>query len=172
MEVVKGPDGGRDQALCQLVERHQTALLRMCYLYLHDQALAEDAVQETFLKAYKAIHTFRGECREKTWLMRIAINTCRDMRRSGWFRYVDRHVTPELLPEASAGFTEKDEEVTLAIMRLPGRCRETVMLRFYEQMSVAEIAQALNVTTATVSSQLHRAKKKLRSALERGSMDE
>ena len=96
--------GWREAALTGLVERHRTALVRMCCLCLGDASLAEDAAQETFLKAYRALDSFRGECDEKTWLMRIAINTCRDMRRSRWTRHVDRRVTPEMLPEASAPF--------------------------------------------------------------------
>ena len=78
METVTGPNKSREQELVRLVDQRQTALLRMCYLYLHDAALAEDAVQETYLKAYKAMPTFRRDCREKTWLMRIAVNTCWD----------------------------------------------------------------------------------------------
>lgn len=75
-------EGGRhEQTLNRLVERYQTDLLRMCYLNLRDAELARDAVQETFLKAYRSMEHFRGDCQEKTWLMRIAINTCRDMRR-------------------------------------------------------------------------------------------
>ena len=88
---------GREAALDRLVAEHQTALVRMCCLCLGDASLAEDAAQETFLKAYRALDGFRGECDEKTWLMRIAINTCRDMRRSRWTRHVDRRVTPEML---------------------------------------------------------------------------
>ena len=57
---------------------------RHCLHMLSRPEEAEDAAQETFLKAYRALDSFRGECDEKTWLMRIAINTCRDMRRSRW----------------------------------------------------------------------------------------
>ncbi|MEG2356821.1 MAG: sigma-70 family RNA polymerase sigma factor, partial [Clostridia bacterium] len=92
MEVVTGPDSIRDQRLEQLVEQYQQVVLRMCYLYLHDAEQAKDATQESFLKAYLALGAFRGECSDKTWLMRIAINTCRDMRRSAWFRYLDRRI--------------------------------------------------------------------------------
>lgn len=67
------------QRLVRLVEQYQTDLLRLCYIQLHDTALAEDAVQETFIKAYRSFPSFRGDCSEKTWLMRIAVNTCRDM---------------------------------------------------------------------------------------------
>ena len=58
------------QRLVRLVEQYQTDLLRLCYIQLHDTALAEDAVQETFIKAYRSFPSFRGDCSEKTWLMR------------------------------------------------------------------------------------------------------
>ena len=168
MEVVMGPDSILDQALCRLVDQYQAALLRMCYMYLHDKALAEDAVQETFLKAYTAMASYRGDSSEKTWLMRIAINTCRDMQRSAWFRRVDRRIIPDLLPEASVPFEEVDEEVTLAVMKLPKKLKEVIMLYYYQGMNMSEIAASLEVAQTTVSSRLRNAKKKLRTALERG----
>ena len=160
--------GWREAALTGLVERHRTALVRMCCLCLGDASLAEDAAQETFLKAYRALDSFLGECDEKTWLMRIAINTCRDMRRSRWTRHVDRRVTPEMLPEASAPFDERDEELTLALMRLPPKQREAVLLRYYQRMSLAQTAQAMGVTVSTVSKQLGRSLRSLRGILEGG----
>ena len=160
--------GWREAALTGLVERHRTALVRMCCLCLGDASLAEDAAQETFFKAYRALDSFRGECDEKTWLMRIAINTCRDMRRSRWTRHVDRRVTPEMLPEASAPFDERDEELTLALMRLSPKQREAVLLRYYQRMSLAQTAQAMGVTVSTVSKQLGRALRSLRGILEGG----
>ena len=160
--------GWREAALTGLVERHRTVLVRMCCLCLGDASLAEDAAQETFFKAYRALDSFRGECDEKTWLMRIAINTCRDMRRSRWTRHVDRRVTPEMLPEASAPFDERDEELTLALMRLPPKQREAVLLRYYQRMSLAQTAQAMGVTVSTVSKQLGRALRSLRGILEGG----
>ena len=160
--------GWREAALTGLVERHRTALVRMGGLCLGDASRAEDAAQETFFKAYRALDSFRGECDEKTWLMRIAINTCRDMRRSRWTRHVDRRVTPEMLPEASAPFDERDEELTLALMRLPPKQREAVLLRYYQRMSLAQTAQAMGVTVSTVSRQLGRALRSLRGILEGG----
>lgn len=157
-----------EQRLYGFVNQYQAPLLRMCYMYLRDASLAEDAVQETFIKAYKALDQFRGESSEKTWLMRIAINTCRDMKRQGWFRHVDRSVSPDTLPDATAPFDEIDEEITIAIMRLPRKCKEIFMLRYYQGMRVTEIATALNVTPSTVSNQLTRAKQKLRTVLKGG----
>ena len=140
MEVVMVPDSDRDQILAHLVEQYQVDLLRMCYLYLRDAALAEDALQETYIKAYRALDSFRGDCTEKTWLTRIAINTCRDMQRSAWMRHVDKRITPDMLPVASVAFEEKDEELIMAVMQLPVKLRETVLLHYYQDMSVKEIA--------------------------------
>ena len=72
-----GYDSFREQTLIRMVNDYQTALKNLCYMMLHDEALAEDAVQETFIKAYKGLAAFRGDCGQKTWLMRIAVNTCR-----------------------------------------------------------------------------------------------
>ena len=74
MEATTSSELIREQTLVQMVNEHQRALLNLCYMYLHDAALAEDAVQETFLKAYRSLERFRGDCGQKTWLMRIAIN--------------------------------------------------------------------------------------------------
>ena len=152
----------------QLCAPYSAMVYRHCLHMLGNPHEAEDAAQETFFKAYRALDSFRGECDEKTWLMRIAINTCRDMRRSRWLRHVDRRVTPEMLPEASAPFEERDEELTLAVMRLPPKQREAVLLRYYQRMSLAQAAQAMGVTVSTVSRQLGRALRSLRGILEGG----
>ena len=94
----------RDRWLEGAMARWEQSLLRTCFAYLGDLSLAEDAVQETFLKAWKNLDRFRGEASEKTWLLRIAINTCKDVRRSAWFRRVNRAVSLESLPEAPAPF--------------------------------------------------------------------
>ena len=95
MEVVKGPDNIREEELLRLMAQYKNDLMRMALAFLKDEALAEDAVQETFFKAYHALTAFRGDSSEKTWLMRIAINVCRNIRRDAWFRFVDRRITPE-----------------------------------------------------------------------------
>ena len=88
MSVVTGPDNQREEKISSLVRLYEKDLLRTCCVYLRDRDMAQDAVQETFLKAYKALDSFRSESTEKTWLYSIALNVCRDMRRSAWFRYV------------------------------------------------------------------------------------
>ena len=156
---------GREAALERLVAEHQTALVRMCCLCLGDASLAEDAAQETFLKAYRALDGFRGECDEKTWLMRIAINTCRDYHRTAWLRHVDRGTPLEALPEAGAEDAHPDGEVIRAVMALPLREREAVLLRYYQEMTITEAAQALRISPSAVKQRLQRANRRLRDRL-------
>lgn len=75
MQNVPGPETDLQVTFTQLVETYHKPLLNLCYMTLRDRTQAEDAVQETFLKAYRAMPAFRGECSHKTWLTRIAVNT-------------------------------------------------------------------------------------------------
>jgi len=155
-----------DSAFELLVAQNQEKLLRTCYLYLRDRQLAEDAVQETFLKAYRSLPAFRGDSSEKTWLMRIAVNTCRDLYRSEWFRHMDRRVIPEELPESGVPFTCREESLVVEVMRLPRRLREATLLYYYHGMDEREIAEALGVSRSAVSDRLSRARRKLKELLE------
>ena len=168
MEVVKGPDSIHESSFDRLVAAYQTALLRMCCMILKDRALAEDAVQETYLKAYKGLARFRGDCSEKAWLMRIAINTCRDMQRTGWFKHMDRRVTPELLNEKAAN--KEESHLAYEIMALPQKLQEVLLLYYYQGMTVAEVGTILGVSKVTVSHRLKQAKERLRDALKGGDL--
>ena len=166
MEAVTDPDSRRDQTIEKLILQYQTPLLRLCYLQLQDRALAEDAVQETFLKAYRGFASFRGDCSEKTWLTRIAVNTCRDFQRGGWFRHTDRRVTPEMLPVGEVQPDPEDLDLSLAVLRLPRKMREAILLYYYQDMGTEEIAEALGIAQSTVSNRLRRGREKLRKLLE------
>ena len=168
MEVVKDPDNKNDQVLVQMVNQYQGMLLRMCYVYLQDMELAKDVTQETFLKAYRAMGSFRRDCSEKSWLIQIAINTCRDTKRSAWFRHTDRRITPEDLPEAIImPHDENKLDVMCDIMKLPPKLKEVIMLYYWQEMNVREIAQSLGIAQSTVSNRLKHARDKLHDVLER-----
>lgn len=166
MEAVKDPDSRRDQTIERLITQYQTSLLRLCYVQLQDQALAEDAVQETFLKAYKGFDSFRGDSNEKTWLIRIAVNTCRDFQRGGWFKHTDRRVTPDMLPVGTVQPDTEDLDLSLAVMKLPRKMREAILLYYYQDMSTEEIAETLGIAQSSVSNRLRRGREKLRKLLE------
>ena len=166
MEAVKGPGSGRNEAIERMVKEWQLPLLRLCYIQLHDQALAEDAVQETFVKAFRGWDQFRGQSSEKTWLTRIAVNTCTDMQRGAWFRHTDRRVTPDMLPEAIVQPTETNQDLTLAVMNLSRKYREAIMLYYYQDMEVRDIGAVLGIAQSSVSNRLKKGREMLRKALE------
>ena len=156
----------QDQWLEEIMARWEVPLLRTCCLLLRDAALAEDAVQETFLKAWRAHDEYRRQASEKTWLMRIAVNTCRDMLRGGWFRRIDRRVDMDKLPEPTTAFSEPDDAVTRAILSLPNALRLVVTLRYYQGFTVQEVADVLRIHRRTVHYRLDKAERALRAALE------
>ncbi len=146
--------------------RWEKPMLHLCFAYLGDTALAEDAVQETFFKAWKSFDRFRNDANEKTWLTRIAINTCKDLLKSSWMRHTDRSVTPDALPEGSVPFEERDDTVTRAVMSLPLKIREAALLHWYQGMTLDEMTKALRLPRSTINYRLKKAKEMLKPELE------
>lgn len=164
-DSVREPNRSSKDEFVRLVEAHQLSLLQLCFVYLHDKTLAEDAIQETFLKAYRSFSGFRRESSEKTWLSRIAINCCRDLNKSGWYRFFNRSFSAEILPVSSEYASEKDDDLTVAVMKLPVRLREVILLYYFEDMTTVEIAEVLCISQQAVSARLSRALIKLRKEL-------
>ena len=150
----------------QAMASHEEALFRLCFAYLGDAALAEDAVQETFVKAYKGYGRYGQDGHDKAWLTRIAINTCKDMRKSAWFRHVDRRTALESLPEEGTPFTERDDTLTRAVMALHPWLREVVLLYDGQGLTAEETARALGIARSTVFKRLNKAHETLKKELE------
>ena len=165
METVKGPDS-KETRIERMVTLYQLPLLRLCIMYLHDEEQAKDAVQETFIKAYRNLDSFRNDASEKTWLTRIAIHTCKNMYRSAWFRHMDRSVTLDMIAERPAPADEHDDELTTAIMNLPVKLREAALICWLQGMTYDEAADMLGISRQAVGSRLNRARRKLRFAME------
>ena len=165
MVVVKAPDNSRAEKLTELVETHQQTLLNLCFMVLRDHDLARDAVQETFLKAYKSLSSFRSE-NERAWLIRIALNTCRDMQTSAWHRHVNRSITPEDMPIAAEESLHLESmDLADAIMRLPGKYRDVILLHYFQDMSITDIAPIVGVTKSMVSRRVKKARAMLHGLL-------
>ena len=155
----------------RLMEQYGSSLLRMSALYLKDADLAQDAVQETFIKAYRHLNDYRGESSEKTWLITICVNTCRDMLRSAWFRHQSR-IDLDSLPERPSDFVFPDDTVLTEVMRLPARYREVILLRYYEGLKLKEVASALQLSDGKVRNRLNKANNILRDRLKEWYYDE
>lgn len=155
-----------------LIDAHGDDILRLCVLVLGDRQLGEDAFQETMLKAWKALGTFRGECSPRTWLSHIAVNTCRDMTRRGWFRLWRKSVGEEALAQIRQEPPETHGEVTAAVLALPPKYREVIVLYYYEEMKVREIAHMLKQSVNSVSTRLRRGRALLAQTLKEDIADE
>ena len=130
----------------------------------------EDAAQETFVRAWRGWDSFRGESAVKTWLTRIALNVCRSQLRSPWrSRRVDWEAVGELAAPERA---EPDDTVLRAVLSLPPKYREVVVLYYYQGFSTAETAELLNLPAGTVSVRLKRAREKLMPMLKEWYYDE
>ena len=149
----------------RLIDEYGDELLRLCLFYMGDRQLAEDAFQETMVKAWRALENFRGESGMKTWLFHIAVNTCRDMQRGGWFRHVTRKQTLDDLSGLAAPETSQ-REVMEAVNALPREQRQIVLLRFWQNLSGEEIAECLGLSRSAVYRKMDKAKKNLRLTLE------
>jgi RNA polymerase sigma-70 factor (ECF subfamily) len=171
---------GDEAALAWVMERYGNDVLRTASLLLKDRHLAEDVSQETFLTAFRKAGQYRGDGSLKGWLLRIAINLCRSrMRRAPWQRLFlrermdleqdadDRSESSGNEEPGSANWLNK---MTLReeIGRLPMLYREVIVLYYFHEMQIAEIADVLQETEGTVKSKLHRARKKLKQQLEEG----
>ena len=95
------------------------------------------------------------------------MNTCRDVRRSAWFRRHDRRITPENLPQPVVTPDDDDLDIMCDVMNLSSKHREAVMLYYWQDMNVNEIARVLGISHSTVSSPLKRVREKLRDVLGR-----
>lgn len=151
-----------------LIDQYGDGILRLCLMYLGDRQLAEDAFQETFLKAWKHLPSFRGNSSPKTWLTRIALNTCRSMLRTGWLRLLRKTQDIESLLDLSGPEEPPGLDLTREVCSLPGKYREVILLYYYENLNTREIAELLHLPANTVSTRLRAAKKLLRTALEGG----
>ena len=159
------PGMSDEQEMLRLMNEHGAHLIGMCTLLLHDAFLAQDVVQETFLRAWRKGRLIRET--ERAWLTRVAVNLCRDEQRSRWFRHVDRRFTPEELP-IPADAPDADSDLLDSVHRLPAREREVIVMHYWNDMSPEEIAGMLHISRATVFRRLARGRKRLKIELEGG----
>jgi RNA polymerase sigma-70 factor (ECF subfamily) len=130
---------------------------RLCFRFVNNHEDASDLAQEAFVKAYRALHRFRGDSAFSTWLYRIAVNTCLNFRAA---RKPMADELPEALPDgrARADETMASEErarlVRAAIARLPDKQRATLILKTYHDLTHEEVAGVLGSTVGTVKANL------------------
>lgn len=153
----------------ELYEKYATDVLRVSYFYLGDRQKAEDVCQDVFVRLLANAPQLE-EGKEKAWLLKVALNRCRDLWRGSWARRVVLGSPVfELIPAPDDTLRKDDEEAMMtAIHALPTAFREVVMLHYYQNYGISEIAQMLSLPEGTISSRLSRGRKKLESILQGG----
>ena len=167
---------GDTDAYEELVHTYQGIALRTAYLVAGNAADAEEAAQDAFVKAYRALWRFRPGAPFKPWLLRIVANEARNRRRSAGRRAaLALRVAGEAAsgdaapsPEAALLGAERREELVAALNRLPEHDREALTCRYFLDLSEAETAAALGVRPGTVKSRVSRALERLRAELGEG----
>jgi RNA polymerase sigma-70 factor (ECF subfamily) len=154
-----------------IVALHRQRIFRFLLVSTRDADVADSLTQDTFLRAWSARASFRNECAVHTWLMHIAINLLRDHTRTERFRFWKRAAANAIdvddpafdLPQPSSSVESRliaSEQMALiwdTVGKLSARQRSIFILRFVEQMGLAEIAQVTNLPVSTVKSHLYRA---------------
>ncbi len=156
----------RECALERLMAEYGDQVMRTCLLYLQRRQLAEDASQETFIRAWRALDRLQSKETEKAWLLKIAVNVCKSELRSRSRRIPEAKVTEDEIPENGREDQYPDRTVFNAVNSLPLRYRSPVILYYYQGLPVSDIAGILHIPGATVRTRLSRARALLRNQLE------
>jgi RNA polymerase sigma-70 factor (ECF subfamily) len=162
---------GNDEAFTRLVEEYQTHVYNLCYRMLGEPEAAEDAAQETFLRAYQNLHRYDRSRSFATWLLSIGAHYCIDRlrrRKLSMFSIDEENgegTTFEIAdanspdPEAESVKREERDRIHLLLKNLDATDRAAVVMRYWHDASEVEIAEALNLTVSAVKSRLHRARR-------------
>ncbi len=172
--------GGQAHLFHELIRPYEHSVYAMALSFLHNEADAEDAAQEAFLRAYRNLSSFRGEAKFSTWLITITLNEARGRLRRTKGVVMQSIDEPAEEGEASSPFLLRDwreipsealerkevrEMLQTAVSALPPLYREIFILRDVEELNIAEAAEMLQITTATVKVRLHRARMMLQETL-------
>lgn len=150
----------------ELYEKYANDVLRVSYFYLGDRQQAEDVTQDVFVRLLTHAPELEAG-REKAWLLKVALNRCRDLWRGFWVKRVvlgspAMELTPA--PDQMDDRLEK-QELMAAIRRLPADFRDVILLHYYQGYGISEMAELLRVPEGTISSRLSRGRKKLEEIL-------
>lgn len=168
-DLIRKLKKGKEDAYKEVINLYGNRLLKTCYLILKDREESEDIVQESFLRVFRQIDSFKGNSSIYTWIYQIALNLCRDRLRNR------RDFT---LYEGTMESDDKVEEIVIKsidrdilrreLQNLDILYKEVLILYYFEELSIKEISKILNEKEGTIKSRLSRGRILLKKALERG----
>lgn len=163
----------KEELLTWLMEEYGDMVLRLAFTYVKQRQLAEDISQEVFISCYHHLDRFQNRASYKTWIYRITVNKCKDMLRSWSYKNITyKDMLVSLLQsgsksaEAQLVDREEQEAIFEQVLHLPIKFREVLILFYYEELSIQEIAEMLNLNTNTIKTRLHRGRQALQVKME------
>jgi RNA polymerase sigma-70 factor (ECF subfamily) len=144
------------------IEKYADMIRRICFIHLKNYHDAEDVFQDVFMKYALREKDFESDDHEKAWLIRVAINSCKDLLKS-FFR--KKAVSIEDVDAERFSVGDEDREILDAVLRLPGKYKDVIYLFYYEGYTAVEIARIMRRNENTIYTWLSRAKSNLRAAL-------
>lgn len=169
---IDNPDDNSKQALEAIMIKYGSELSALAYSYVKNAEEAKDIVQNVFVSAFMNWDKFRGDSSVKTWLYRMTINKCKDYLKSSRFKrliFMDKQIeSPDLEYSAYQNMIDKElsSVIKSSLFKLKVKHREVIFMRYYQDLSVKEIASILGIPEASVHSRLRRAKGQLAPLLE------
>lgn len=160
--------GETKERLEQIFRDYYQLIYRVAFSQVKNHADAEDITQEVFLKIIRHDMRYQSMEHERAWIVRVTINLCRDLLKSKWHK---TSVSMEEVSEAQRGncenFTEIQDDMMWAVLQLPEKYRNCLYLFYYEDYSIKEIAQSLEMPENTVKTNLKRGRQALKEFLEK-----
>lgn len=160
--------GETKERLEQIFRDYYQLIYRVAFSQVKNHADAEDITQEVFLKIIRHDMRYQSMEHERAWIVRVTINLCRDLLKSKWHK---TSVSMEEVSEAQRGscenFTEIQDDMMWAVLQLPEKYRNCLYLFYYEDYSIKEIAQSLEMSENTVKTNLKRGRQALKEFLEK-----
>lgn len=167
LELVHRAKSGDSEAFSELVRRHQHIIYNVAFRFMRDAALAEDMAQEAFLKAYRLLKGFRGDCSFSTWMYRVTCSVClTELNRR------KRRAEVELTPATSAAVepvevSDVPEYIRSCVTKLPDHYATIITLYYLQGISYTNIADVLEIPMGTLKTWMFRARKQLKSIVEK-----
>lgn len=158
-------EDAREEQIEHMMLNYGTVIKRICLMYLKDRELAEEAAQDTFVKAYFKINALQNEHSARAWLCAIAVNTCKDYLRKSWIKRRGRDLSLEQLYIDPSACSE-DRLLVEAISSLNKEHKAVILMRYYQGLRVSEISELLHCSSASVYRKLKQAEQSLRDYME------
>lgn len=169
LELVNKTKSGDPEAFSELVRRHQHIIYNVAYRFMRDSALAEDMAQEAFLKAYRLLHGFRGDCSFSTWMYRVTCSVCLTelsrRKKRGEVEFMPHHDGEHAVqPDETC---DLPEHIRRCVKLLPDRYATIITLYYLKGVSYDEIAQVMEIPMGTLKTWMFRARKQLKKIVEK-----